>query len=315
MSTGRVMEPFVLPLPNNSVVAGIHRIPPSSPSNPKYRPLVVGLHGATYDCHYFDANAKHSASIASDAFGVPFVAIDRPCYGGTGSFLPVPEGSSFDKETGVWLHEHILPALWAKFGSPNGATCIVLFAHSLGAMGGIVAAALHAREQEHAPAYPLAGLIISGLGTRQHASMKHATPPAVPPEEVTRTPEEKDALMFRPGTVDPAIVKLTADLNRPMPYAEVLGLGAWRQTWRDRWAAHVRVPVMFALVELECFWEPTEEHLRECAAAFCASARVDASLIGGAPHCVELSHWSQGWYARGFGFAMECAASFAAGMP
>jgi len=39
---------------------------------------------------------------------------------------------------------------------------------------------------------------------------------------------------------------------------------------------------------------------------------VEGSLLRGAPHCIELSFWAQGRYARCFGFAMECSASFSA---
>lgn len=68
---------------------------------------------------------------------------------------------------------------------------------------------------------------------------------------------------------------------------------------------------MFSLVEDDPFFVSTEEEIKICVKSFKSSVRVDGSLLKGAPHCVELSHWSQGWYARCLGFAMECAASFA----
>lgn len=67
---------------------------------------------------------------------------------------------------------------------------------------------------------------------------------------------------------------------------------------------------MFALPEQDCFFEVTTENIRDCMAAFSKSKRVDGSLVQSAPHCMELSYWSQGWYARCFGFAMECSISF-----
>lgn len=163
-------------------MAGIHNIPPRSASSLTHRPLIVGLHGGTYDCHYFDADNAHTALLGSSAYGVPFVSIDRPGYGGS-SFLPVPENSSFPEETGIWLHRYILPALWAKFGD-NGCNCIVLLCHSLGSMGGIVAAALHAQDPQSA--YPLGGLIVSGLADRLLPSMKEnpVRAPNVSPEHV-----------------------------------------------------------------------------------------------------------------------------------
>ncbi|KAL2816611.1 hypothetical protein BDW59DRAFT_153196 [Aspergillus cavernicola] len=305
------MKPFQLTLSNKSILAGIRNIPSISAS-PKDRPLIVGLHGGTYDSGYFDANETHSASHASSAFGVPFVAIDRPSYSGTSSLIPIPEGSDFPCETGLWLHKFILPALWSNFGVANQCNCIVLLCHSMGTMGGVVAAAMHA--QDETVSYPLGGIIVSGLGDKSLPS--NGDPPVqqthVPPNHGLFPVEAKDSLMFRPGTVHPEILALSEQLNVPSPLEEAQGLyTGWVQSWRERWAANVVAPVMFALVEQDCFFEGTEEHLKSCVGAFTSSIRVDGSLVRGAPHCMELSYWSQGRYARSFGFAMECAASFA----
>lgn len=158
------MQSFKFPLSNNGTVTGVQSIPPESVRSSEYYPLIVGLHGGTYDSQYFDATPKVSASLASVAFGVPFIAIDRPSYDGTSSILPIPEDSSFHHETGCWMHRYILPKLWSEVGVPNRCSCIVLLCHSLGVMGGTVAAALHA--QDETPLYPLGGLIASGFGNK-----------------------------------------------------------------------------------------------------------------------------------------------------
>ncbi|KAL2825376.1 hypothetical protein BJY01DRAFT_230211 [Aspergillus pseudoustus] len=305
------MRSFQLLLPNGGAVTGIHSIPPRSASI-QHHPLIVGLHGGTYDCHYFDANGEHTASKLSTALGVPFVSIDRPCYGGTSSFLPIPKDSDYANETGTWLHLYILPALWAKFGAPNNCNCIVLLSHSLGAIGATIVGAKHAQEQT--PAYPLGGIIISGLGGQLIPSMIESpiAEPNAPPDHVVFPVQMKDALMFRPGTVHPDILARTEKLNAPCPFVELDALRSiWVPRWKSEWAAHIVAPVKFALVEQDCFWEGTEEHVRDCVKAFRKSIRVDGSLIRGAPHCLELSFWSQGWYGSCFGFAVECAASFA----
>ena len=64
----------------------------------------MGIHGGGYKSAYFDADSKHTASIASQAFGVPFVAIDRPCYGGTTSILPITLDSSYPDECAIPPH-------------------------------------------------------------------------------------------------------------------------------------------------------------------------------------------------------------------
>ncbi|KAL4948659.1 hypothetical protein BDW69DRAFT_198726 [Aspergillus filifer] len=303
------MEPFQLNLSNGGVVAGLHSIPPLSEPSPKYRPLVIALHGGCYDSRYFDALPKYSASLTSAAYGIPFISIDRPSYGRTSSISPVPEGSDFFQETGTWLHRYILPALWSEFGAPNKCTSLVILAHSLGVIGGIIAAALHA--QDNNPLYPLAGLITSGMGNSQSASAKSTSLPhiEVDEEHMLFPPELKDAVMFKPDTTVPEILDACARLNAVSPTAEITRFAdLWLPGWKE-WAARVSVPVMFALVDGDPFFVADESELEICVEAFRNSARVDGSLVKGAPHCMELSHWSQGWYARCFGFAMECSAS------
>lgn len=307
------MKPFALQLSNGANLSGIHSIPPQSEGSAKSKkfPLLVGLHGGTYDCHYFDADPAHSASVSSVAFGVPFVSIHRPDYGGTSSLQPIAKGS---KETGSWLHSYILPALWSEFGEPNGCNCIVLLCHSLGVMGGIIAGALHGQDDN--PSYPLGGVIVSGLGEKLLPGMEENPfqEPNVSDDKVLFPVDVKDSLMFRPGTVHPGILEQSDRLNSPSPILEIDSLRSWwLPIWRDEWASKVTAPVMFGLSEQDCFFVGTEEHARDCASAFGRSVRVDSSFIKGAPHCLELSYWSQGWYARCFGFALECSVSFSEG--
>jgi hypothetical protein len=306
------MQPFRFTLSNNGTVAGVHSIPSSSASPVDYRPLIVGLHGGCYDHQYFDATHKFSASLASIAFGVPFVSIDRPSYGGTSSILPIPKGSDFPQETGLWLHRYILPKLWSEIGLPNQCNCIVLLCHSLGVMGGVVAAALYA--QDETPLYPLGGLIASGMGDKQSLFMKSTAPSfiTVDADHAMFPLDAKDAIMFKPGTVASEVLEHSERLNAVSPLPETNQFAAvWLPTWKERWAVYVSTPVMFSLVEDDPFFVATEKEIETCVRAFKNSVRVDGSLVRGAPHCVELSHWSQGWYARCFGFAMECSASFA----
>jgi hypothetical protein len=305
------MEPFSCALSNGATVTGISSIPSNSTGDPERTPLIVGLHGGGYNSDYFHADENHTATIPSKAYSVPFVAFDRPYYGGTRPSEPIPSPSDYPRETGTWVHRCILPALWEKFGA--GCSGVVLLCHSLGCQQGIVAAALHAGETD--PAYPLLGLIASGFGHRLPKAFADA-----PPLEANhgndfflQDAESKDQMMFSPGTVDPSVLLQTERLNHPVPIPEAHSTGAgWAARWRDEWATQVSVPVMFAWAELDTWFEGTQEHLQECVEAFRSSPRVDGSRIQGAPHCIELSHWSRGWYARCFGFALECAATASA---
>lgn len=301
------MQSFKITLPNNKLLTGLHSFP--SPIAPN-TPLIVALHGGTYTAKYFDVDTAHTASLASIGLGVPFVAIDRPGYAGSTSFFPIPSDSSYPQELGSWLHQYILPALWKEFGEPSGCSCIVLHSHSLGATGAIIAAGLHAEEANKA--YPLAGISMSGFGSQPTG------PPPKPPQDpdappattITIPPVFKDAVMLQKGLANPEIYKYTEALNQSMPVEEAADIErAWFPKWKE-WAASVEVPVMIGLAGSDLMWKGTEDHLREFSLAFTKSARVDGTVVLGAPHNMEMSHWARGWYARCFGFALECAACF-----
>ena len=294
------MEPFHWSLPTGDSVTSLTSIPSNSRILLQYKPLIVGIHGGGYKSAYFDADSKHTASIASEAFGVPFVAIDRPCYGGTTSILPIPLDSSYPDECAKQLHHHILPKAWTEVGIPNDCNYIVVLSHSLETAVSVATAALHGRD-ETAP-YPLGGLIVSGLG-HQLQGLKSSNSSVPPPldtmEFITSTIEDKNRLMFSSSdTADPAAIEASERMNLPFPLAEIVSMrNVWVPHWRERWASHVVVPVYYALPEREAAFVGTQGHVDECVQAFTKSKRVEGSLIPGAPHCMELSHWSSSWYA------------------
>lgn len=271
----------------------------------------MAIHGGTYSSTYFDADTKHTAVLCSKGLGVPVVAIDRPLYQETSSFYPLPEGKTYHEGLAVHLHKYILPTIWKEYG--QGCSSMVLHCHSLAVPSQVILAGWHAQElaRGETPAYPLSGLTVSGFGSQNTATIVEQRKDA--PEYINIPPEVKDNQMFEQGTVDPAIYKQSERLNNRMPYAE---LGDYEAVWAgDKWRAHcgaVEVPVMIGMAERDALWAGTEEHVREFAGGFSSSERVDASLVRGAPHCIELSYWAQGWYARCFGWALECAAAHAA---
>jgi hypothetical protein len=136
------MQDFTLTLANGATLTGLSNLPTQAPATPKYRPLMVGLHGGSYSASYFDVNDKVTASITSNGLGVPWVAPDRPGYRTSTSFNPIPEGSSYCEMFASWLHRYILPVLWEEFGAPQGCTGLVLLCHSLGVTGGVIAAGM-----------------------------------------------------------------------------------------------------------------------------------------------------------------------------
>ncbi|KAI3396887.1 hypothetical protein diail_11591 [Diaporthe ilicicola] len=314
------MQAFKTTLPNGATLSGHHCIPDGS--SPAYaavdssrRPLVVAIHGGTYCSTYFDADANCSAVLCSKGLGVPVVAIDRPCYQETSSFYPIPEGKTYHDVLAVQLHEYILPTLWKEYG--QGCGSMILHCHSLATPSAVTLAGWYAQERAKGktPAYPLSGLTISGFGsqnTPEIVEQGKAPPPDPLPEWVEWPVDEKDDRMLERGLVDPAIYKQTKRLNNPMPYRERADCYALEVD--DRWrklCGAVEVPVMIGMAERDALWLGTEDHVREFAGFFSSSERVDASVVKGAPHCIELSYWAQGWYARCFGWALECATAYA----
>ena len=321
------MEPFTLTLANGATLTGLANLPAVTSTTAKYRPLMVGLHGASYYSAYFDVDEKHTAALSSNGLGIPFVAVDRPGYK-TSTAFTIPEGSSYPETYGAWLHEFILPAVWEKFGVPQGCNGIVLLAHSLGVSGVVLAAAKSGQEQGEASvgatptdavpprpkktSYPLAGIIISGLGI--HPTDVGSGPLTDnPPEYILFPAHVKDEMYIPKGTCDPAVYAHSERLNLPVPSREVKDIWtAWLPRIGTEWAPCVRVPVLIALAGKDVYWQSTVEHAREFAAMFTQSSRAEWCILGGAPHNLELSYWSQGWYARCFGFGMECVASLSA---
>ena len=164
------MASFKLSLSNNAVVTGLVSLPSrETSSSPFPIPLIVAIHGGSYSASYFFADDQHSAAPLVSALQVPFLAIDRPGYKDSTPIPPVPEGSTYLQELGKYLHHEILPALWDRYASDAGASCLVLMAHSIGSPGAIVAAALNAESN----LYPLAGLIVSGYGSELKKGPHH----------------------------------------------------------------------------------------------------------------------------------------------
>lgn len=106
---------------------------------------------------------------------------------------------------------------------------------------------------------------------------------------------------------DPSIYKQTEPLQSEIGYYEIFdGLTQWLSYW-TRYASRVAVPVMYGLAEADGLWDVSEQFVRDFAAAFEKSPRVESGIVLGSAHCSELCRVGRGWYSRGFGFAMECA--------
>ncbi|KAL8661756.1 MAG: hypothetical protein Q9202_005318 [Teloschistes flavicans] len=308
------MESFSLPLANNAVLAGLRTSTlPDAP--PKDTPLIVAIHGGSYSSSYYDATAQFSGASYSTFLRVPFLAIDRPGYkGSTAVPSTIPEDSSYLQEEGKYFHHQVLPAIWNAYCKEYSVSSIVVLAHSLSVPMAVVAAALHANNKAttNGQAYPLAGIILSGYGT----SLNHDTMSRMQPffehhgDRLKFPAEVKEDIMLNkatPGLTDPEIFEKTEELNTDVGLAELVDSNEdmWG-VWRHRYMPLVRCPVLYNLAGEDNLWTVNAETLRDFVAAFERSVRVESGIVPGAAHCMELSRCSRGWYARVFGWAVEC---------
>ena len=299
--------PFTLPLANHAVVTGIAHIPQrTTPLTPRLCPLVVGIHGGSCTAHHFDIDNEHTASLASLATGIPFVAFNRPWYAGSTKF-DLSDEESFFEVSAYWMHHYIFPELWAHFGQPNGYTAMVTSSHSMATPQSIIAAALYASDD--APKYPLAGIILSGTGTRPRLHPELQLPwHGSSTDHIVYSPAVKQMLMLSEAHLKCHVAGIEtrlAEQSVPMPRAEVIALrGRWVRH-RSNYAAKVRVPVMYAVGEHDWLISGTREAAEEFGALFKSCHFFTGGTVPKAPHALEWSHASNGWYLRCFAWAIE----------
>ncbi|KAI4144449.1 MAG: hypothetical protein L6R39_004175 [Caloplaca ligustica] len=307
------MDPFSLPLSNSALVTGL-RTPPLSSPPPKGTPLVVAIHGGSYSAHYFDAAPSNSALPISNFLCVPCVAINRPGYLDCSTLhTPLPEDSTYCQEEGKHLHQEILPSIWRAYSEAYSVSSIVVLAHSLSVPMAVVAAALHAQQEDKA--YPLAGVILHGFGTRLNTASMDSIHPFIDPSSprIALPVRLKDELMLC-GLADQDVLEQSEGLNTSVGLPEFAdGGGSWLTYWREKYAQFVKSPVLYSLAGEDKLWIATVETVDEFAGAFTSSVGVERGLVVGAPHCMELGRAGSVWYARCFGWALECGVAFGEG--
>ena len=303
-------QSWTLKLPNGGQVTGLASFPTSpETTRPRFTPLVVAIHGGTYSAQYFFPDAKHSVLPISQALQIPFLAINRPGYKDSTPFpAPIPKGSSYLREEGKYIHEHILPTIWNTYATSLGVNSIVIMSHSLGASAATVTSGLHAASKEKL--YPLAGLVIGGIGTEIAGRTGTEEALATKPPMIHFPVAVKDIIMLgsaEQAMTDPDMYAIHPAMDTGFSYDECVDCNHLWITYWTEYARQVNVPVMYGLASADALWTVSEQHVQDFARAFSNSPRVERGLVHGAPHCMELSYVSRGWYARALGFALECS--------
>ncbi|KAL8748854.1 MAG: hypothetical protein Q9199_008031 [Rusavskia elegans] len=250
---------------------------------------------------YYNARLVNSAPPYSTFLGVPFIAINPPGYKDS-TALPnaLPEGRTFLQVEGTYLHNEILPAVRKAYATDYGVTSTVILAHSLSDPMTIVAAAFNATETSP-----------SSDEQSQDRKQGDGKIQAQGPERGQDTLEEKEGKKQEESKGNRNVYEKTEELSTSASVAEFVdGIHIWPSHWREKYAKHVICPVIYALVENDCFWLSTKEVIDDFAGAFEKSVRVDKGVVLGGVHCLELCRAGRGWYARVFGWAVECGVAF-----
>jgi pimeloyl-ACP methyl ester carboxylesterase len=240
---------------------------------------------------------------------IPVVALTRPGYGESTPLPPLMPGSNetYAQQQGKHLDSVVIPAVWGEFGKPNGATAVVILAHSIGAMIATIIAGSHTGTE----GYPLAGLITSGIGSELCPEPQKLAVGILDaaPETITFDPVMKDALMLQlPGKdiASAEMTKYTAHLNQPMPAGEYRDINfTWLQYWHQ-YSHRVNVPLMYGLSEFDDLWVSSDAVLTSYCAAFPKSPKIESQIVYSAPHCIELSYQGKAWLTKCCGFAQQC---------
>ena len=194
---------------------------------------------------------------------------------------------------------------------------MVLSCRSLAVPPAIIAAVKNASR----PTSPLAGLILSGWGA-ETSMHPFGSPAGLPskdkPGHLVFTEEAKNTAMFgnaSQGSYDPAVLKHTNRLNTSFAIEEVMHINrekrGWWSYWEQDYAKKLEIPVMFAVGSNDYLWNGSPQAVDKFIAAFSCNHHITGRSIEGAPHALESSKWSVGWYGMCYSFAIQAAETHA----
>ena len=254
-------------------------------------PLVIAVHGGTYNSTYFDV-ADHSLLDRAARNGIAAIAIDRYGYGGT----PFIEDMSILGQAAAL--RDALVTVWEEHRGE--ATGVVLIGHSIGA-------AITLGVASDPGPLPLLGVAVSGIGVRTpgaHSEMWNSLPDL---PTVEMPVPVKDQLMFgRPGSFAAVMPAASHIANSPVPKAELVDIvGGWQQHAGDTCAA-VRVPVHYRQAEHDQLWIVDQSEIDAFAARFTAAPRIDAAMMRDTGHCMDFHAVGAALQLQQLGFALQC---------
>lgn len=313
------MSSFSLTLSDESIIEGKLYVQSEQPlkSLTGRRPLLVAVPGGTYTADFFDTDENHSLRTVCNALGVPVIALNRPGYGSTAAPVNVDKfKNSFIQQSGRWLHNRALPAIWDTYAEKLKISSLVLYGHSIGAGTCVVGAAEYEMNQ---PSYKISGLALGGLGCdpkrEEFLDMFEAEHKAKVPTPLRKLQFPTHAQqIFMLGSIpeifDPKVLDQFERLRNDIYMQELYDIEfLWPNYWKS-YAELIKVPVLYNAGEADSLWRINRSTMREMEAAFSKSTWVSSVMSHNAPHAIEMSHQATGYYTRLLGFAIECASQF-----
>ncbi len=263
-----------------------------------HTPLVVAIHGGTYTSAYFDI-AGCSLFAQAQANRIPLIAPDRPGYEGSAALA----AANMNIAGQARYITSALKDAWQRHGA--GTAGIVLLGHSI---GGAIAAQIAANVADGTGGFPLLGLAISGvcLHTPPEFGPLWAQLPDTPTVGMPR--EVKDMVMFGPeGSYAPDVVRASDSANSEAPKAELLDIvGGWHLNAADI-LGRIGVPVHYRQAEVDRLWIVNQGEVDSFASALSRAPRVDAQMLRGTGHCIDLHHVGRALQLQQLGFSLQCA--------
>ncbi|CAB4943968.1 MAG: alpha/beta fold hydrolase [Actinobacteria bacterium] len=261
-------------------------------------PLLVALHGGTYTGEYYRVAGSAAGSYVEVANrnGLSMLVIDRPGYGDS-DLLPEDE-NTFARQAEL-LDEAVGTILEGLAPS-----AVVLVGHSI---GGMIALELAARN----PAWALAGVAVTGMGSRIPAGGAAETLGSLPFEGVIDLPvPDREGVMFGPPGTFTESAKADAQRSyAPTPFVELVRAPQWAAARLSEVAPGVQVPVHHGLAQFDALWDTSPEARDAFLAAFDSSVPVESSIIPGVGHSIDHHLRGAAVQLRQIAFALDCAQS------
>lgn len=271
------------------------------------------IHGATYDRNYWDfpyQPEKYSYADAANARGISTFNIDRVGYGTSSK---VPSLSLTAQSQANVIHQLVQKLRRGDIGNKPFQD-VILVGHSVGSGIATLAAATY---------HDVQGVILTGmthhvaLDTTVAAFTVHTHPALLDPKfagkvfdpgYITTKPGQRDDLFYGPGDdADPGVVARDEELKETVSATELgeaITLGFTVPT-----SLNIKVPVLLVngsedalfcsgLLAGEC---SSSAELRDSEAfAFSPAAQLEAFVLPGAGHDINLSTKAAQWHSVAF---------------